>query len=258
MRFVLATLAAFFLGAEVGGIFLAFLERRAACSSWWKEPYRCASCGHTLCAWDCIPVFSYLRSDGHCCYCDAKYPVTTILSELVCGASFASAFIMALLSVQEGDIPCAVAKGMVMILLGLGAVNDIYSHECELPLLFGILVIGVLYAFFFAPKIWNLTFMALVMALLYGADRLYCKLKGLDFIIGKGDIFVLSGCCGVIHSFTIPIMLVITFSIGMLSTPLAVKNQKVQGTYIDDEPGIALLPFAVIGVLTADLCSHLI
>lgn len=250
MRLLLIATAAFILGAWVGSIFLGFLERRASGRPLWGGQYSCAVCGNDLRIRDRIPVVSYLRTGGHCRYCGVKYPMAELLCELACGGAFLAAVIMALLSLRDGDIPCAVAKAVVMVLLGLGAVNDIYCHECEYFIQYGIVVVAVAYAFFFAP-ISNIIAMNAMILFLYVSNRLYRKVHGIDSGMGMGDIIVASGCSGVIHTMVVPLMLLVACMAGILAAPLAKKVQKEQGTE-EDEPGFGLLPFIVLGMLVAD------
>lgn len=49
----------------------------------------CTSCGHTLSAWQLIPIVSFLFLGGKCAFCRAKISPRYIIIEVLCGLLFA-------------------------------------------------------------------------------------------------------------------------------------------------------------------------
>lgn len=77
-------------GAVLGSFLDCCISRMAAGD---EHPFggrsRCDSCGHTLRAFDLIPVFSWLFLKGKCRYCGKKIPPDCPVSELAGAVAFA-------------------------------------------------------------------------------------------------------------------------------------------------------------------------
>src|SRR4051812_47870826 len=71
---------------------------------------RCPACGHSVRAWDNVPVLSYLLLKGHCRDCDASISARYPLVEAGTGAVFA---ILALRIGQDAALPAFLYLGAV-------------------------------------------------------------------------------------------------------------------------------------------------
>lgn len=81
------------LSAVLGAVFASFggcvASRLVTGESILKGRSHCMSCGHTLSAFDLIPVFSWLFLKGKCRYCGAAVPAVYPVSEAMCAVWFA-------------------------------------------------------------------------------------------------------------------------------------------------------------------------
>lgn len=79
----------------------------------------CDVCGHALGVGDLIPIVSYLRSDGRCRYCGAKFSAESTWVELVLGLGFAAI-------VYKFDVSFVALRylGLLVILMGLSLVDQ--------------------------------------------------------------------------------------------------------------------------------------
>lgn len=79
-------LSAGLLGLVMGSAVSALAWRLPRGRSWVHGRSVCPSCGHTLAAWDLVPVLSWLSTLGRCRYCrtrvSARYPANEILCAL--------------------------------------------------------------------------------------------------------------------------------------------------------------------------------
>lgn len=85
----------------------------------------CDVCGHALGAGDLIPIISYLRSDGRCRYCGAKFSAESTWVELTLGLAFAAI-------VYKFDVSFVALRylGLLVILMGLSLVDQ---KTCIIP-----------------------------------------------------------------------------------------------------------------------------
>ena len=78
----------FLLGLCMGSFSNAWAWRISSGEPITKGRSHCTVCGHTLMAWDLIPLFSWLFLKGRCRYCKAPIPLRYPAAEAVCGLYF--------------------------------------------------------------------------------------------------------------------------------------------------------------------------
>lgn len=217
----------FVAGAGVGKVLFHLMDRK---------PERRASCGER---------------------CGEPYPVALLLSRLAMGYACAWAASDAYLAYIAGDYPGMVARALIYVLLGAGAVNDICCHECEYVIQYGTLIVGLAYAFFFCEDTGVLLGCAGVMAILTLIDFLFRKVRNVEGI-GIADIIVMSGAAAIVDKpILVPAMVLLTCLFSVLCMPIALKNQKAQGME-EDGLGIGLLPCALLGVSVCNLLGRIL
>lgn len=252
---IVLMVSAFIIGSIFGSAFLCFLDRKNRGEPWTKGRSHCASCGRELTWKDLIPIYSYLRNKGKCRYCGKPYPVATLLSELAMGYAWLCAASEAYLAYLAGDYPGMVTRALIYILLGAASVNDICCHECEYVIQYGTLAVGVVYAFFFCEDAAVLLGCAGVMGVLVLIDFLFRKIRRVEGI-GFADIIVMTGAAAIVDKpILVPAMVLLTCLFSILSVPIALKNQKMQGME-EDGLGIGLLPFVLIGLSVCNLLGR--
>lgn len=79
------------MGIVLGSLAKAIADRSEDKRSFWGRSY-CEACKHKLAWYDLFPVFSYLWLKGKCRYCQAKIPLSNLLTELVLGLLVAVLF----------------------------------------------------------------------------------------------------------------------------------------------------------------------
>lgn len=81
-----------------------------------KGRSHCAVCGHTLSAFDLVPVLSWLCLRGKCRYCGQPIAVRYTVAELICGVYFLSVLLVFGFDVR---VPFLMALGCVLLGLSL-------------------------------------------------------------------------------------------------------------------------------------------
>lgn len=257
-QLVILSLGAFLAGAAAGSAFLRLLDRKSRGEAWAGGGSRCAGCGRRLPAGDLAPIYGYVRSRGRCRHCGKPYPIAALLSPLAMGYGWLCGAWGAYLAYAAGDYPGMAAKAVIYVLLGAAAVNDIYCHECGFVIQYGILAAGLVYAFFFCRSTAVLLGCAGVMAVLVLIDFLFRRVRRMEGI-GLADIIVLSGTAAIVDEpFLVPLMVLLTNLFGMMCVPIALKNQKMQGTEEPEGPSVGLLPFVLLGVSVCNLLGRLV
>ena len=244
----------FALGACVGNIFLYYLNKKQKQVSRKTAYNECSVCGHNLSARELIPIFSYIFMRGRCRYCGKRYPVATLLSEVVCGCGFLFAAYCAVTVFQTGDYETGAVRGILFILLSFAAVNDIYCHECAYVLQFSILGIGILYTIVFGHVV-QLTvgmFCAIFLLLL---NTLFLKLAHIPDAIGFADISVCMGAACVISPYAVPLMLLFACVISAFVLPVVRMNQRQQGIE-EGQFSVGLIPFLMFGAFFAQVLGE--
>lgn len=253
---IIALVFAFMIGSVLGSAFLCMLDRRERKEKWTKGRSHCTACGHELAARDLIPIVSYLSLKGKCRYCKKPFSPAALFSELTMGCAALFAASAAFWKAASGNYPAAAADALIYLLLGLGAVNDIYCHECEYVIQYTALMTGSVYALLFRGH-RQLLVMIAVFAVLSMTDYVFCRMKKVDSAIGRADIVMLTGAAGILHPFSISVALFLSCVFALLFIPIARINQTAQGT-AEEETGIGLLPFVLFGTFAAQVLSAII
>ena len=163
----------------------------------------------------------------------------------------------AFLLVSERDVPKAVASALIYVFLGLGAVNDIYSHECEYVIQYGAFLIGAVYALMYAGG-FQLICMIVLFVVLMVLDLIFRKKKKVESAIGYADIVVITGAAGILQPIYISVGLFFTCVFALISVPIAKANQQGQGTTEEGALGVGFLPFVLYGTFIAEVLSIVI
>lgn len=83
--FVYSLSVAFFIGLVMGSFLNCVAYRIAHGQKFWKGRSKCPACGHTLGAFELIPLVSWLFLRGRCKSCGVRIPARYPLTELVFG-----------------------------------------------------------------------------------------------------------------------------------------------------------------------------
>ncbi len=75
----------FLLGGGLASFALWLAQTYANGASWLRARSRCPHCGKNLCAYDMIPVFSYLLLRGKCRHCGKQISAVHLMTESLCG-----------------------------------------------------------------------------------------------------------------------------------------------------------------------------
>ena len=152
-RDTILTLYLCFWLAIAGAAFGSFLD----CAVWrWvhgepigKGRSRCGSCGHTLAAWDLVPVFSYLFMRGRCRYCNEKIPAECFWAEIAGAAGFVC------MGLRFG-ISAALGQWLVFAVLLLAvSLTDAEARLIPDPLVLTIAVNRVVWALLLQEALWD-------------------------------------------------------------------------------------------------------
>lgn len=254
---VIALIFSFVFGAVIGSAFLCFLDRRGRGEKWTKGKSHCTCCGHELAPKDLIPIVSYIALKGKCRYCGEPYSPAALLSEISMGCAGLFSACTAFLLVSERNVPKAVASALIYVFLGLGAVNDIYSHECEYVIQYGAFLIGTVYALMYAGG-FQLICMIVLFVVLMVLDLIFRKKKKVESAIGYADIVVITGAAGILQPIYISVGLFFTCVFALISVPIAKANQQGQGTTEEGALGVGFLPFVLYGTFIAEVLSIVI
>lgn len=93
---------AWILGTLFGSFVGVCIDRIPAGQSFVTGRSHCPACGHTLRAWELVPIVSYLALRGRCKSCSTRIPLQTMVVELLCGGLFVFALAAFGLSAKAG------------------------------------------------------------------------------------------------------------------------------------------------------------
>jgi prepilin signal peptidase PulO-like enzyme (type II secretory pathway) len=255
----------FAAGSVLGSAFLCYLDRRDRKEKWTKGRSCCTACGHPLEAKDLVPVISYLSLHGRCRYCGEAYPAATIFCELAMGFSGVFAFLNVLLfGEQYGKFVCLYV--LLYVLLGLGAVNDIYNHECEYVIQYGVCAIG-LFLQYKSGGIGGVIACGIVGVVVYliGVLVLRAKNKGkgtsenvtTDNAIGIADIIVMTGTVGMVgYRYCAIVWLYASLCTLVFFAVLHARHLDCAMHPNEQQVGIGYLPGAMFGAFFAQVAIH--
>ena len=241
----LLQITALLFGTIVGSFLNALLFRFNTGRSVAAGRSMCMHCGHTLSAFDLVPVFSYLWLQGRCRYCGAKISAQYPLVEI-------TAALLSLLVYLEHPTPLAYAFWMLIWMTLLFIVVYDLRHSVipwSASGILGVLTLVSLFVsfdtspvFIFLPNIWSLLsgpILALPLVLL-------SSLSG-GRLMGWGDPpleLSLGWLLGLTSGAT---ALMLSFWIGALSGILLIIFKK--GLTMKSE--LPFAPFLVVGALIA-------
>ena len=122
------------LGAVIGSFVNVVSMREAKGEDFVHGRSYCPHCHHSLCAWDLLPILSFLFLRGKCRYCKQSISVRYFLVEIV----FAVLFVLVALLRQQTDIVGYYFCTMCLLI----ALMDIDSYEVDLRLLLVLTMVG--------------------------------------------------------------------------------------------------------------------
>lgn len=123
------------LGAVIGSFVNVVSVREAKGEDFVHGRSYCPHCHHSLCAWDLLPILSFLFLRGKCRYCKQSISVRYFLVEIV----FTVLFILVALLRQPTDIVGYYFCTMCMLI----ALMDVDSYEVDLRILFILTMVGL-------------------------------------------------------------------------------------------------------------------
>ena len=122
------------LGAVIGSFVNVVSMREAKGEDFVHGRSYCPHCHHSLCAWDLLPILSFLFLRGKCRYCKQSISIRYFLVEIV----FTVLFILVALLRQPTDILGYYFCTMCMLI----ALMDVDSYEIDLRILLGLITVG--------------------------------------------------------------------------------------------------------------------
>ena len=122
------------LGAVIGSFVNVVSMREAKGEDFVHGRSYCPHCHHSLCAWDLLPILSFLFLRGKCRYCKQSISIRYFLVEIV----FTVLFILVALLRQPTDILGYYFCTMCMLI----ALMDVDSYEIDLRLLLVLTMVG--------------------------------------------------------------------------------------------------------------------
>ena len=159
------------------------------------ERSACPSCGHTLNAWENVPLLSFLLLRGKCSACKTSISWQYPLVELITGVLFAVCIWRFGFSLQ-GGLACVFTAGLVA-LSGIDLRTTLLPDQITQPMLWLGLLISLITVF--VDPVSALLGAAFGYLSLWSVTRLFKLLTGKDGM-GAGDfklLAVLGAWCGV-------------------------------------------------------------
>lgn len=218
----------FVIGAMMGSVANAIIDRLPRNESWFVGRSKCDKCKHELKFWDLIPIVSYLWLKGKCRYCHSPIPVRNLLVEIFLGVGFvlishtgqimimAIAWASTIVFVMDQET-MLVSDAIVLIWalmvvgykLSVGGinVNDIWGLVIGVVIIGGIWfisrgramgsgdigIIGVIGLWVGYPKIFVALWMAFVIGAIVGSWMLLRSKKNIKSMIAFGPYLILGG-----------------------------------------------------------------
>ena len=122
------------LGAVIGSFVNVVSMREAKGEDFVHGRSYCPHCHHSLCAWDLLPILSFLFLRGKCRYCKQSISIRYFLVEIV----FTVLFILVALLRQPTDILGYYFCTMCMLI----ALMDVDLYEIDLRIILGLITVG--------------------------------------------------------------------------------------------------------------------
>ncbi len=141
--------AAAVLGLIVGSFLNVVAHRLPRKSSLIRPGSACPECGHSLRAWENIPVISYLLLRGRCRECGARIPLHYPVTETVTG--LASAVVAAVVGLGPVLLPALVFTWTLLALGRIDLDTQLLPNRLTLPL--GALGLGLSLAVAWLPEL---------------------------------------------------------------------------------------------------------
>lgn len=122
------------IGAVVGSFANVVSVREAKGEDFVHGRSYCPHCQHTLCAFDLLPIFSYLFLRGKCRYCKQSISIRYFLVEMI--------FFILFCLVAYLKQPMEIVGYFLCTICMLIALMDVDSYEIDLRILLGLIMIG--------------------------------------------------------------------------------------------------------------------
>jgi len=224
----------FVLGVIIGSFLNVYLYRLHTGKSLMGSSH-CLSCGNPLCAFELVPLFSYLALRGRCRKCNSHIPKRYFLVELLTGVLFVGVALTAL------DIMTLIHMLFFVSVLVVIAVYDIYHMIIPDELVGALTVTALTYKFYLlilgspVQALWLDVAIALLASLFLMSLWRFSK----GTWIGFGDVKLvipLAIWVGYQAAFS---MVVLAFWIGAFAGVLGIVGYKL---YRRGQPHLRLMP----------------
>lgn len=123
------------VGAVIGSFVNVVSVREAKGEDFVRGRSYCPHCKHSLCAWDLLPILSFLFLRGKCRYCKQSISIRYFLVEMI----FFILFCLVAYFKQPTDIVGYYFCTMCLLI----ALMDIDSYEVDLRILLGLIMVGL-------------------------------------------------------------------------------------------------------------------
>lgn len=169
------------LGAIIGSFMNVVSVRGTKGEDFVNGRSYCPHCHHLLCAFDLIPILSYLFLRGKCRYCKQPIQIRYFLVELV--------FFVLFFLVANLKSPTEIVGYFFCTICMLIALMDIDSFEVDLRLLFILVIIG----FYIRMNVIEETILSMMIGFIlystvYGVGKWIWK----EEVFGIGDVYYLT------------------------------------------------------------------
>ena len=169
------------IGAVIGSFVNVISVREAKGEDFVHGRSYCPHCHHWLCAWDLLPILSFLFLRGKCRYCKQSISIRYFIVEMV----FAVLFVLVALLKQPMEIMSYFFCTMCMLI----ALMDVDSYEIDLRILLGLITVGFCIRLDAVEDAILSTVAGLILYItIYGVGKWIWK----EEVFGMGDVYYLA------------------------------------------------------------------
>lgn len=238
--FPIASLA--FIGGMITGSFVSVVAHRVPLGRSIVGPRsECPSCGHTIAAYDNVPVLSWLLLGGRCRSCKARIPARYPLVELAVGIAFAAT------AVVLYDDPAELALGLVFVAMLAAITLTDLEHRLipnRILLVSALVAVALLLAGDRDALVEHLLAAAIAFAVLFVVALAYPR------GMGMGDV-KLAGLMGLYLGKAVAPALLIGFAAGALFGLALIASRGAEAR----KQAVPFGPFLALGGVVAIFCG---
>ncbi len=227
----------FFCGGVSGSFHLCQAIRMIREEPWWRGRSHCEHCNHILEVYDLIPIFSYLVTRGKCRYCGECIGRENLIVEILSGV------LSVLLQIYYQNIYITLIFTCIYGQLITIAIVDGQTYTIPLYSILMSFLLWVFYTYWTFSYIWFQVLFSILMGFMLEAISSAMRLVMKKETLGQGDILLIIVCSLYLEIFKIPLFLIISCILGILSF-LIVKKK--------------MIPFGPCIVISFMICTILI